>query len=302
MCRSLQRLIAKYLTTGTVKDLHRNHRSSRLTPEQEKFIDDEMADNDELTAYQLKKKLTAKWPELRDISVSTIKRYRKRLGWVATKPRYCQQIREANKAKRLEWCWKCIRDNDYFENVIFSDECSVALDKHGKLAFRRLGQPRKLKPKPKHPAKIHVWAAISSRGASQVVLFSGIMNAHRYCKILESGLLPLINEKFGRRHRFQQDNDPKHTSGFTKEFFAKMKINWWKTPAESPDLNPIENVWGSMKQFLRKEYKPQNLDDLKNGIRTFWRKMTSQVCSDYIAHIQKVMVKVIEVNGEPSGY
>jgi len=93
-------------------------------------------------------------------------------------------------------------------------------------------------------------------------------------------------KSLGEDNRFQQDNDPKHTSGFTKDFFAK-KINWWKTPPESLDLNPIENVWGSMKQFLRKEYKPQNLDELKTGIWTFWRRMTPEVCSDYIAHIQK---------------
>ena len=57
-----------------------------------------------------------------------------------------------------------------------------------------------------------------------------------------------------------------------------------------------------MKQFLRNEYKPTNLEDLKKGIRTFWKRMTPTVCSDYIAHIQKVMVKVIEVRGEASGY
>jgi len=30
---------------------------------------------------------------------------------------------------------------------------------------------------------------------------------------------------------------------------------------ESPDLNLIENVWGTMKQYLHKEYKPKDLDD-----------------------------------------
>ena len=128
------------------------------------------------------------------------------------------------------------------------------------------------------------------------------MNAIRYTKILEAGLLPLIQEKFEGGHRFQQDNDPKHVSRFARNFFEEKGINWFKTPPESPDLNPIENVWGSMKQFLRNEYKPTNLEDLKKGIRTFWKRMTPTVCSDYIAHIQKVMVKVIEVQGEPSGY
>jgi len=45
-----------------------------------------MADNDELTANQLKEKFIEKWPYLRDINISTIKHCRKPLGWVATKP------------------------------------------------------------------------------------------------------------------------------------------------------------------------------------------------------------------------
>ena len=44
-----------------------------------------------------------------------------------------------------------------------------------------------------------------------------------------------------------QDNDPKHTSAAAREFFAENSINWWKTPPESPDANPIENLWHELK-------------------------------------------------------
>ena len=74
------------------------------------------------------------------------------------------------------------------------------------------------------------------------------------------------------------------------------------TPAESPDLNPIENVWGSMKEFLRNAYKPRGLEELKSGIKEFWMKLTPEVCTKYINHLQTVIPIVIEKHGGPSGY
>lgn len=294
-------MIAKYLESGSVLDKHRNSRQRTLKKVHETFIDNALVENDELTAYKLKEMLTSRWPRLKSVSIANIKRCRKRLGWVATRPRYCQLIRESNKRKRLEWCIQCTLDEEDFSDVIFSDESTVALEKHGRIVFRRLNEPRKLKARAKHPAKVHVWAAISNRGASRVVLFNGIMNATRYTHILKRGLLPLL-KKFPITHRFQQDNDPKHTSRCAQKYFKKNGIKWWKTPAESPDLNPIENVWGSLKTYLRTEYKPKNLQDLKNGILQFWKQMTPTVCQKYISHLHKVIPKVIELNGEPSGF
>ena len=131
----------------------------------------------------------------------------------------------------MNWCEERIKDNEKFEDVIFTDECTVELDKHGRIGFRKIKQPRKLKPRAKHPIKVHVWAGISQRGATPIVIFSGIMTSIRYCnQILNQGLIPFLDDVFPDHYRFQQDNDPKHSSYYTRDFLEENGINWWPTP------------------------------------------------------------------------
>ena len=140
------------------------------------------------------------------------------------------------------------------------------------------------------------------RGATRLVMFTGIMNAIKYGQILETGLVPFLRTCFPDDARLQQDNDPKHSSKYINRLFNFHNVYWWRTPPESPDLNPIENCWGSLKQYLRTSYKPTNLEELMDGIERFWLSLTPAICRKYIEHLHKVMPKVIEVNGNPSGY
>ena len=155
----------------------------------------------------------------------------------------------------------------------------------------------------KTPCENTYMGGISSRGTTKVIMFSGIMNTERLATILEAGLIPFIEEKFSDGHGLFQDNDPKHSSQYIEDFFAHKNINWWPTPPESPDLNPIENIWGSLKHYLRTSYKPRNLQDLKDVIEQFWVTLTPDVCQRYINHIKrKVMPKIVSVQGDLSGY
>ena len=133
-------------------------------------------------------------------------------------------------------------------------------------------------------------------------MFTGIMNAERLGAIYEAGLLPFIQERFPDGHRLYQDNDPKYSSKYIETFFEQRGVDWWYTPPESPDLNPIELVWGSLKQYLRNHSKPKNLEELKAGIEQFWVTLTSQVCAKCISHLKKVIPKIISAAGGPSGY
>ena len=40
---------------------------------------------------------------------------------------------------------------------------------------------------------------------------------------------------------------------------------------ESPDLNPIENLWHDLKEFLRREVKPHNKQELVDGLLRYWK-------------------------------
>ena len=82
----------------------------------------------------------------------------------------------------------------------------------------------------------------------------------------------------------------------------RKSINWWRTPPESPDLNPIENLWHELKEFIRREIKPTTKDQLVHGIKTFWKTVDKAKCNKYIDHLKKVVPKVIELDGDATGY
>ena len=115
-------------------------------------------------------------------------------------------------------------------------------------------------------------------------IFEGVMDADVYVSILRQTLVPFLRDVYPEGHRFMQDNDPKHTSRLAAQFFEDNDINWWKTPPESPDLNPIENLWHEMKEYLRREVKPRTCtkDQLIQGIHQFWETVTIEKCSWYI--------------------
>ncbi len=99
-----------------------------------------------------------------------------------------------------------------------------------------------------------------------------------------------------------QDNDPKHTSRVAKAFLNDNGINWWPTPPESPDMNPIENVWHELKDYIRSNVKPHTKQQLIDGIEEFFTRLDTAKCCRYINHMHRVIPKVVELSGDATGY
>ena len=115
------------------------------------------------------------------------------------------------------------------------------------------------------------------------------MEATVYTQTLYKTLVPFIEDVYPTSHKFMADNDPKHTSCHAQRYLKEKQINWWRTPAESPDLNPIENMWHELKEYIRREVKPKTKEELIDGIEAFWSTVDIDKCRKYIRHLRKVI-------------
>jgi hypothetical protein len=154
---------------------------------------------------------------------------------------------------------------DKFHDSIHIDECSVEL----RLSTIKIWNKKNLLlraaggkvGKPKHNIKVHLFGGISRRGLTPLIVFEGKMNSNGFQKLMRLGLIPFIEEKFPEG-RLMMDQDPKHCSVSTKRFILRNDINYFPTPPESPDLNPIEMVWNDLKYYLCTKIHPSTKQEL----------------------------------------
>ena len=73
----------------------------------------------------------------------------------------------------------------------------------------------------------------------------------------------------------------------------KKGIHWWRTPPESLDLNPIENMWHELKEYIRREVKPQTKEQVINGIEEFWRTVDAQNARNILDTYEKSYQKLL---------
>ena len=152
--QSIGKFLRRYRETGQIVDLHAGGRPPILRREHFDDIDAKIEENNELSALELRDILRKEFNI--QVSRETVQRVRRRLGWSFQKTHYCQLISEKNCKEGLQFCLKMLRENERFENVIFSDETKIQMESTILRQARKATNKRyeRLKPKPKHPYSV----------------------------------------------------------------------------------------------------------------------------------------------------
>jgi len=138
-----------------------------------------------------------------------------------------------------------------------------------------------------------VWGAFHKTGTLDLCFTSSRMKSKDYIKVLEDRLLPFLEENGERDFVYMQDNAPIHRSQETQRFFNGQSVNVLDWPACSPDLNPIENIWGILaRRVYEKNKKFDTVDNLKNEILKQWSLLDHNYLWNLINSMPKRLFKV----------
>ena len=105
----------------------------------------------------------------------------------------------------------------------------------------------------------------------------------------------------GRRFTFQHDNDPKHTAKLTTQWLKEKKVNVLAWPSQSPDLNPIENLWNDLKTAVHK-WSPSNLTELEQFCKEEWSNIATSRCAKLVETYPNRLKAVIKAKGGSTKY
>ena len=232
-------------------------------------------------------------------------------------------LSKEQKAKRLSWAKKykdwTVED---WKKVCFTDEMGMQTGSNGKRVYV-WRYPEEEYDEDCTGAtviqgfeKVKVWGCMRFGKLSKLIFLpehkgQGKLNAEEYCEVILNGEM----YDFWQASKLElgdvymmEDGAPYHKGKATKRR-QKLEKEGWKGwgpgtwPSNSPDLNPIENLWHILRGNIRKhKHQPKNRKELVAALQEEWEKLDMKHVESLIESMPRRLQAVIKAKGGATKY
>lgn len=304
---TVRRTLKRYRETGRVADRPRSGRRRSCTAREERAV--------------RRIALSSRWLSLRKVAgeatnrlghhisassaLRILKRYHLRRRIAARVP----FLTKRQKRARLDWAKRYVRwPIVNWLRVVFSDEkiFRITSNRHGLFVTRMNHEKFRencISRSPKSGPQVHIWGAMGCRGLTPLKRIHGTLNAAEY----QGQILHDVNS-FGdfcvgpkKPWTFMQDLAPAHNAQSTRHFLAQKNIKVLDWPGNSPDANPIENLWAYVVRRLPLSL-PKNSDELMVRVQKVWTTIPVDYLQTLISSMNRRLRAIIAAGGGHTRY
>ena len=121
-----------------------------------------------------------------------------------------------------------------------------------------------------------------------------------YISLMQQSMIPSL-QKLGCRAVFQHDNDPKRTSKMTSALLKRLRVKVMDWPSITPDLNPIEHLWGIIK-WKMEVHKVSNIHQLCDVVMEECKSILMATCEALANSMPRRVKAVLDNDGGHTKY